>query len=57
MFVHAKNIQVQVLIPKVKPVEVQQNTIPRMFVENLGHQEKCDYLMALFIITSDISLR
>lgn len=37
-----ENIQVQVSKPAVKAVEVQQNTIPGMFVENVGHQEKCD---------------
>lgn len=47
-----ENIQVHVSRPftttAVPVADSKANTIPDMFLENINHQEKCDYLMAMF---------
>lgn len=42
---------------KVAPVPVQSQTIEPLFEAQLKNQEECDYLLAMFFISSDIAFR
>lgn len=53
-----ENVKAQVTCEKKEEtVKAADKTIPGMFLDNESHQDQCDYLMAMFIITSDISFR